>query len=69
MGRNHRVVLGKHSGLTAVLHAFRELGVELDPLQGREILDQVRRHAGETKRPPTIEDLRRFQHLTASSLN
>lgn len=69
LGRNHQVVLGKHSGLTAVLHAFRQIGVELDPRQGRDILDQVRRHAGETKRPPSVDDLRRFHHLVDSTLN
>jgi len=69
LGRTHRVVLGKHSGLTSVLHAFREIGVELDPTQGRAILNQVRRFAGETKRPPTIDDLRRFQDITAATFN
>ncbi|MGE4278492.1 MAG: homocitrate synthase [Magnetospirillum sp.] len=69
LGRTHRVVLGKHSGLTSVLHAFREIGIELDPIQGRAILSQVRRFAGETKRPPTIDELRHFQDLTAATFN
>ena len=61
LGRDHRVVLGKHSGLSAIMHAFREIGVELTQEQGRAVLQQVRRHAGETKRPPTIDELRLFQ--------
>lgn len=69
LGRAHRVVLGKHSGLTSVLHAFREIGIELDPIQGRAILGQVRRFAGETKRPPTPDELRRIQALTAATFN
>nr|CAM76176.1 homocitrate synthase [Magnetospirillum gryphiswaldense MSR-1] len=69
LGRNHRVVLGKHSGLTAILHAFGEMGVELSPQQGRAVLDLVRRHAGETKRPPTLDELRHFHHQSAATLN
>ena len=70
LGRTHRVVLGKHSGLTSILHAFEELGVDLTPQQGRQVLEQVRRHAGETKRPPTAEELRRFHRQSvAPALN
>ncbi|MBR9973326.1 homocitrate synthase [Magnetospirillum sulfuroxidans] len=69
LGRNHQVVLGKHSGLTAILHAFAEIGVEVTSLQGREILELVRRHAGETKRPPTIDELRYFHHQSSVPLN
>ena len=69
LGRDHRVVLGKHSGLGAILHAFSEMGIELNPQQGRSVLDLVRRHAGETKRPPTPDELRLFHGQSGSVVN
>jgi len=60
LGRDHRVVLGKHSGLTSVLHAYREIGIEIGPDAGRTVLARLRRHADQTKSTPTAEDLRRF---------
>lgn len=60
LGREHRVVLGKHSGLAAVLNACQQIGLAVDEPQGRAMLARVRVHAAETKRPPTSEDLRRF---------
>ncbi len=60
LGRHHQVVLGKHSGLTSILHACRELGLDLTPHQARHVLAQVRRHAGSTKTAPSREDLCRF---------
>jgi homocitrate synthase NifV len=60
LGRNHRLVLGKHSGLASVLHACREIGLEVDAPQARAVLAQVRRHAAAAKTVPTADDLRRF---------
>ncbi len=60
LGRTHRVVLGKHSGLTSVLHACRQLGLAPTVPQARAVLARVRAQAVETKRPPSPEDLRRF---------
>lgn len=60
LGRGHRLVLGKHSGLTSVLHACREIGLEVDAAKARAMLAQVRRHASNTKTIPTADDLRRF---------
>ena len=60
LGRDHQVVLGKHSGLTSVLHACREIGLTIDAGEGRVLLAQVRRHAASTKTNPTADDLRRF---------
>lgn len=60
LGRDHRVVLGKHSGLTSVLHACREIGLDIDPREGRALLARVRGHAAATKTTPTADDLRRF---------
>lgn len=60
LGRSHRVVLGKHSGLTSVLHACNQLGLTPTVPQARAVLARVRALAAETKRPPSPDDLRRF---------
>ncbi len=60
LGRRHRLVLGKHSGLSAVLHACREWGLEVGPAEARRMLPAIRRHADRAKCAPTVEDLRRF---------
>jgi homocitrate synthase NifV len=64
LGRAHRIVLGKHSGLSAVHHVFRDLGLPLDAAQAAAVLDHVRRHASETKRPPASATLVRFYEQT-----
>lgn len=60
LGRNHRVVLGKHSGMTSVLHACREIGLSVSTPQACALLARVRTHAASTKTIPSAEDLRRF---------
>jgi len=60
LGRRHRVVLGKHSGLTSILHACRQMGVEVPVPQAQRVLTSVRAHAAATKRAPTNEELLRF---------
>jgi homocitrate synthase NifV len=60
LGRNHRLVLGKHSGIASVQHACREIGLEVDAAKARAVLAQVRRHAAAAKAVPTADDLRRF---------
>ncbi|WP_173974255.1 homocitrate synthase [Magnetospirillum sp. LM-5] len=72
LGRAHRVVLGKHSGLTSVLHAAREAGLDPTGEEAARMLAAVRRHAGETKTPPSRDDLLRFHRQAigaASPLN
>ncbi len=60
LGREHRVVLGKHSGLAAVLHTCREMGLEVGEAEARALLALVRLHATDTKRAPTRNELRGF---------
>lgn len=60
LGRHHTVVLGKHSGLTSVMHACQELGLHPTTFQARAMLARVRAHACETKRSPSPDELRRF---------
>ncbi len=66
VGRAHRIVLGKHSGASAIMRAYAQLGIALDEPQAREILACVRHHAVTTKRPPDNLDLKRFYWETTS---
>jgi homocitrate synthase NifV len=60
LGRHHRIVLGKHSGVTAVMEVMRGHGLTVGPVQARAVLAHIRRHATTVKAEPTVDDLRRF---------
>ncbi|HIJ37778.1 MAG TPA: homocitrate synthase, partial [Rhodospirillaceae bacterium] len=60
LGRRHRIVLGKHSGVAAIHHACGQLGLSLDEDEAETVLQQVRHHAMRAKHPPSSADLRRF---------
>ena len=61
VGRQHRLVLGKHSGTQGVCHAYAEyLSLVLAPEQAAQVLPLVRRFVTATKRSPGPRDLRRF---------
>jgi homocitrate synthase NifV len=60
VGREHRIVLGKHSGSRAVQHAYAKLGLTLTDGQTTDILARIRDHAVANKCSPDGEDLRRF---------
>jgi homocitrate synthase NifV len=60
VGREHRVVLGKHSGSSAVMRAYAGAGIPLDEGQAQAILERVRAHAVAHKRSPGEDDLLRF---------
>lgn len=60
LGRSHNTVLGKHSGLHAVKDAYSRIGLELSADAARYVLDQIRRHAMQTKHSPGARDLARF---------
>lgn len=62
LGRDHEMVLGKHSGSHAVIQAYANMGMHLDRIQAELLLGRVRRHASQFKRAPASEDLKRF-HL------
>jgi homocitrate synthase NifV len=64
LGRHHRLVLGKHSGVAAICWAYRELGMMVDEAQARAILTRVRSHAARTKRAPTSDELLKFHGET-----
>jgi len=65
LGREHRLVLGKHSGVQAVLKIYGDLGIALSRRQAGIVLERVRTFVNATKRPPEVQDLQAFyQELT-----
>ncbi|MEJ2456389.1 MAG: homocitrate synthase [Candidatus Thiodiazotropha sp.] len=60
LGRDHQFVLGKHSGSHAVIQAYADMGMALSREQADSLLRLVRLHAMQNKRPPAVQDLRRF---------
>jgi len=57
LGREHSMVLGKHSGKHMLIKAYQDLGVELADWQVPLLLQQVRREVTRTKRSPQPKDL------------
>jgi homocitrate synthase NifV len=62
VGRDHSVVLGKHSGTHAVQRAYAALAVSLDRDQAERILQQIRSYVTCVKRPPGEHELLEFYH-------
>lgn len=60
LGREHRLVLGKHSGSRAVMASYRELGIELSEEAAAHLLRRIRTYANQTKKPPGVTELGRF---------
>tara|TARA_R110001583_G_scaffold188860_3_gene351339 strand:- start:27334 stop:28446 length:1113 start_codon:yes stop_codon:yes gene_type:complete len=57
LGRNHILVLGKHSGLNSVKSVFSGIGVSLDQVQSRKVLPLVQEFASRLKRNPSEHEL------------
>lgn len=60
LGRQHSLVLGKHSGSHGVRDAYAKLGMQLSAQQAHVLLDCIRIHVAATKRAPTDAELLRF---------
>jgi homocitrate synthase NifV len=60
LGRDHRNVLGKHSGSQAIAAAYAHLGRPLTAADAQALLLRVRAHAMTTKRAPTAGELHAF---------
>jgi len=60
VGRGHQLVLGKHSGTQGVIHAYRQLGIQVNRQQAQELLIQVRQFVTTCKRVPSPSDLCHF---------
>ncbi|WP_298828998.1 homocitrate synthase [uncultured Piscinibacter sp.] len=60
LGRQHSLVLGKHSGSHGVRVAYAKLGMQLSVQQAHALLECIRSHVAATKRAPTDAELLRF---------
>lgn len=60
VGRNHQLVLGKHSGSQGVMHAYQQLGIVVSRLQAGRLLPLIRQFVSLHKRPPQAADLNQF---------
>lgn len=60
LGRRHRFVLGKHSGIHGLTYAYAQLGISLTRDQAEALLEQLRAFATRTKRAPLSEELLGF---------
>ncbi len=60
LGREHRLVLGKHSGSRAVVEGYQALGIHLSEADATRMLRRIRLHANQNKRPPDDNELRSF---------
>ncbi len=57
VGRCRRIVIGKHSGATAIAHVLGESGRDLDPDLAAAMVARVRRMAAEIKSTVTAAQL------------
>ncbi|PPD29978.1 MAG: homocitrate synthase [Methylomonas sp.] len=60
VGRSHQLVLGKHSGSQGVMHAYRQLGIQINRWQAGRLLPMVRQFVSAHKRAPQSADLNHF---------
>ena len=60
VGRQHRIVLGKHSGSASVRAAYARLGLNPSAAESQALLALIRRHVLATKREPSERDLMAF---------
>lgn len=68
LGRRHRVVLGKHTGLGALRGVLDELGLEASDREALEILRAVKARATATKAAVAVSDLRRIAEAVVRPL-
>ncbi|NJA05628.1 homocitrate synthase [Methylococcaceae bacterium WWC4] len=62
VGRSHQLVLGKHSGSQGVVHAYRQLGIQINRWQAGRLLPMIRQFVSVNKRAPQSADLNQFLH-------
>ena len=60
VGRSHQLVLGKHSGSQGVMHAYRQLGIQISRWQAGRLLPMIRQFVSAHKRAPQSADLNQF---------
>ena len=57
LGRSHKLVLGKHSGLGSVQAVFDRIGISLDNIQSGKLLSAIQEFAIDRKRNPSDTEL------------
>jgi homocitrate synthase NifV len=62
VGRSHQLVLGKHSGSQGVMHAYKQLGIQINRWQAGRLLPLIREFVSLHKRAPQSTDLNQFLH-------
>ncbi len=60
VGREHKLVLGKHSGSSAVRSCYAGLGILLSREQANSLLPAIRRFASQHKRSPSSHEMTAF---------
>lgn len=60
LGRQHRLVLGKHSGTHGLRKVYQDLGIAVDERQTSALLQRIRAFVGHVKRSPDIAELKAF---------
>ena len=60
VGMAHRMVLGKHSGTSAVIRAYADIGIALSRAEAEVVLSKVRDFAHHTKHSPEPDDLQQI---------
>ncbi len=68
LGREHRVVLGKHSGMAALRHALAELGLAVEAPRLPALLARVKAWSAVHKAPPDAATLRALAAEPSSML-
>lgn len=60
VGREHQLILGKHSGTRGVKQAYAEMGIMLTDMEAVSLLLRVRKHVSKTKSTPRRKELEFF---------
>ncbi len=68
VGRAHRLVVGKHSGASAVINAYAGIGIPMGQDEAELLLPGVREFATRFKKNPQPDDLRRIYSETMECL-
>ena len=60
LGRQHQLVLGKHSGSQGVMYAYQQLGIVINKVQAGRLLPLIRTFVSFNKRSPHEGELNQF---------
>ena len=68
LGREHTMVLGKHSGRRAVQRTYANMGLWLDAREAEDVLGQIRGYVTRAKRAPGTPQLLEFYRCLSRGL-